>query len=190
MTKSRMAVLGAVAAFALLLVGGAGPAAAQTPPTLTKKVKMTGETASGRQFRGTYTIKRFTSRGSRVYAVGTLKGRLKGRTVTRRNLKVPATLTSQSPTATGAQAVPPITPTPNACTILTLHLGAIDLNLLGLRVRTNDIDALIEGVRGPGNLLGNLLCAITGLLDPQPATPATPASQLSQILNAILALLR
>jgi hypothetical protein len=90
--------------------------------------------------------------------------------------------------AAQSSQVPPIPPTPNACQILSLHLGPIDLNLLGLRVRTNAIDALIEGVRGPGNLLGNLLCGITGILDPQAATPAAP-STLSQVLNALLALL-
>jgi acyl-CoA reductase-like NAD-dependent aldehyde dehydrogenase len=46
---------------------------------------------------------------------------------------------------------------------------------------------LIEAVPGAGNLLGNLLCGITGILDPQAATPLSP-SQLAQILNALLAL--
>ncbi|MEA2473815.1 MAG: hypothetical protein QOE06_1730, partial [Thermoleophilaceae bacterium] len=80
-----------------------------------------------------------------------------------------------------------ITPTPNACQILSLVLGPIDLNLLGLRIRTNRIDLLIEGVRGPGNLLGNLLCGITGILDPQ-TLASTPLGQLAQILNALVAL--
>jgi hypothetical protein len=51
-------------------------------------------------------------------------------------------------------------------------------------VRTNRIQVRIDAVPGPGNLLGNLLCAITGLLDPQ----ATAANQLAPALNAILAL--
>ena len=84
MNKSRMAVLGAVAAFALLLVGGAGPAAAQTQGTpLTKVVKMTAAAKNGKKFKGTYTIKRFTQSGGKVYAVGALKGKLKGRNVKR-----------------------------------------------------------------------------------------------------------
>jgi hypothetical protein len=186
MTKSRMAALAAlaaVAAFALLLVGGAGPAAAQGT-TLAKTVKMTGTAQNGKKFTGTYTIQRFATRGGKVYAVGKLKGRLRGRTVTKRNVSAPVSVARQ-----GAQTsqVPPIPPTPNACQILSLHLGPIDLNLLGLRVRTRAIDALIEGVRGPGNLLGNLLCTITGILDPQAATPAPP-SQLTQVLNALLGL--
>ena len=52
---------------------------------------------------------------------------------------------------------------------------------------TSRIEALLEAVPGAGNLLGNLLCGITGILDPQAATPATP-SLLTQVLNALLAL--
>jgi hypothetical protein len=51
-------------------------------------------------------------------------------------------------------------------------------------VRTNQINLRIDGQRGPGNLLGNQLCAIAGLLDPQGASP----SQLGAALNSILAL--
>ena len=185
MTKSRMAALAAVAAFALLLVGGAGPAAAQGTTKLAKTVKMTGTAKNGKKFNGTYTIKRFATKGGKVFAVGTLKGRLKGKSVTKRNVFAPVSVARQGAQTSQAPAIPP---TPNACQILRLDIGAIDLNLLGLRVRTNPINALIEGVRGPGNLLGNLLCAITGILDPQAATPAAP-SQLAQVLNALLALL-
>jgi hypothetical protein len=181
MSKSRMVLAAAVAALAVMLIGGAGPAAAQTSTTpLTKTVKMTGTAKNGKKFNGTYTIKRFTHRGSKLYAVGTLKGRLKGRRVTKNNVRIPASLARP---ASAAQ----IPPTPNACQILNLTLQPIDLNLLGLRLRTSRIDLRLEGVPGPGNLLGNLLCGITGILDPQAATPASP-SLLTQVLNALLAL--
>jgi hypothetical protein len=190
-----MTLIAAVAAFAVMLVGGAGTAAAQDATTKASKVvAMTGTAKNGKKFNGTFTIKRFTQSGGKVYAVGQLKGKLKGRNVKRNGVRVPATLASQA-AAQSSQGQPnppigdPIPPTANACTILRLDLGAINLNLLGLRLQTRPINLLLEGVRGPGNLLGNLLCAITGLLDPQPATPPTPASQLAQILNAILALL-
>jgi hypothetical protein len=42
-------------------------------------------------------------------------------------------------------------------------------------------------VRGAGNLLGNLLCGITGILDPT-TLANTPLGQLTQILNALLVL--
>jgi hypothetical protein len=184
MHKSRMAVLGAVAAFALLLVGGAGPAAAQTEGTpLTQVVKMTGKAKNSKKFTGTYAIDRFTSRGGKLYAVGTLKGKLKGRNIKRSGVRIPATLARHQ--AAGASQLP--NPTAGACQILNLVLNPIDLNLLGLRVATSRIELLIEAIPGAGNLLGNLLCGITGILDPQAATPAS-TSQLAQVLNALLAL--
>jgi hypothetical protein len=187
MSKARMAALAAVAAFALLLVGGAGPAAAQGTTKLAKTVKMTGKAKNGKKFTGTYTIQRFATKAGKVYAVGKVTGRLKGRNVTKRNVFAPVSIARQG--AQAAQVPPaPIPPSPNACQILRLDIGAIFLDLLGLRVRTLPINALIEGVRGPGNLLGNLLCGITGILDPQAAAPATP-SVLTQVLNALLALL-
>jgi hypothetical protein len=41
----------------------------------------------------------------------------------------------------------------------------LDLNILGLRVQLNQVVLDITAIPGPGNLLGNLLCAIAGLLD-------------------------
>ncbi|GAA1122494.1 hypothetical protein GCM10009630_20400 [Kribbella jejuensis] len=58
---------------------------------------------------------------------------------------------------------PPPAPTP--CPILHLDLGPLDLNLLGLHVHLNEVILNVEAIPGPGNLLGNLLCAIAGLLD-------------------------
>ena len=72
-----------------------------------------------------------------------------------------------------------------------LNLGPVNLNLLGLVVRTNEIQLRIDAVQGPGNLLGNLLCGITGILNPATGGTAvanTPLAQLTQILNALLAL--
>ena len=179
MKKSRTLLLAAVTALAVMLVGGVGTAAAQTPAA--QKVKMTATAKNGKKFNGTYTIDRFVRRGSQQVAVGTLKGRLKGRRVKRENVRIPVALARP---AQGAQ----IPPTPNACQILNLTLQPIDLNLLGLRLRTSRIDLRLEGVPGAGNLLGNLLCGITGILDPQGTAGATP-SQLTQVLNALLALL-
>ena len=160
------------------LVAAPATAGAQDPEGLTQVVPVTGKSKSGKQFRGTYAIDRFRSSNGDLFAVGTLRGRLGQRRVAARKVTMPALL---SPGAAAAQ-VPPI---PNACEILDLVLGPINLNLLGLVVRTNRINVRIDAVPGPGNLLGNLLCAITGLLDPQ----TTSARQLAPALNAILALI-
>jgi hypothetical protein len=62
-----------------------------------------------------------------------------------------------------------LTTSPNAtmpdCPILNLHLGPINLNLLGLQVKTSEICLNITAVPGSGNLLGNLLCGVSHLLD-------------------------
>lgn len=52
------------------------------------------------------------------------------------------------------------------CPILFLELGPLFLDLLGLQVSLSKITLDITAVAGEGNLLGNLLCAIAGLLDP------------------------
>jgi hypothetical protein len=51
------------------------------------------------------------------------------------------------------------------CDILFLDLGPIFLDVLGLNVDLSDVQLDIYAVPGAGNLLGNLLCAVTGLLD-------------------------
>ena len=51
------------------------------------------------------------------------------------------------------------------CGILALDLGPLHLDLLGLVVDLNEVILDVTGQTGAGNLLGNLLCALTGLLD-------------------------
>jgi hypothetical protein len=69
------------------------------------------------------------------------------------------------------------TPPPTSCPILHLDLGPLDLNLLGLHVHLNEVILDVTAEPGPGNLLGNLLCAIAGLLD---------GVDLSGVLNGVL----
>jgi len=53
----------------------------------------------------------------------------------------------------------------NDCPILHLALGPINLDLLGLNVDTSKICLDITAHEGSGNLLGNLLCDVSHLLD-------------------------
>jgi hypothetical protein len=188
------AAVAAAVTCSVLLVGGAGVASAQEGPArLTQIVPISGTSTNGkRKLTGTYTIERFVSRGGKLYSVGTVKGKLGNRRVTKDNVRVPAAVRNASGAAQASQVQPPPLPLPplppgNACAILALDLGPINLNLLGLVVRTNQIQLRIDAVQGPGNLLGNLLCGITGILNPS-ALASTPLGQLTQILNALLAL--
>ena len=172
-----------------------GVASAQEGPArLTQVVPLSGTTTKGKkQVTGTYTIERFISKGGKVYSDGTFKGKVGNKKVTKENVRLPATVANASGTAKASQIPPlplPLPPLPagNACSILALDLGPINLNLLGLVVRTNQIQLRIDAVQGPGNLLGNLLCGITGILNPSGAIANTPLGQLTQILNALLAL--
>lgn len=76
--------------------------------------------------------------------------------------RIPATLNEQS----GALAARSLAPQQQRCQILFLDLGPIFLDVLGLQVDLSEIVLDITAVGGAGNLLGNLLCAVAGLLDP------------------------
>lgn len=190
MFRLRMAATAATLSCGLMLVGGTGIASAQeSPARLTQVVPVTGS----KNFKGKYTIERFVKKGNKLYSVGTIKGKVRGKRVTKHNVRMPARVANASAAgASASQVQPPPLPLPplpagNACAILALDLGPINLPVLGLVVRTNQIQLRIDAVQGPGNLLGNLLCGITGILDPG-SLANTPLGQLSQILNALLAL--
>jgi len=72
--------------------------------------------------------------------------------------------------------------------ILDLHLDPIHLNLLGLTVDTSAICLKITAQSGPGNLLGNLLCAVAGLLDGTSGLNGI-LNQLVGVLNQLLGVL-
>ena len=72
-----------------------------------------------------------------------------------------------------------------SCDVLFLDLGPLHLDLLGLTVDLSQVILDINAVTGPGNLLGNLLCALLGLLDV--TALLTAITQLLELINNILA---
>jgi len=52
------------------------------------------------------------------------------------------------------------------CRVLTLNLQPLNLDLLGLVVNLDEVNLVIDAVQGPGNLLGNLLCALANAANP------------------------
>ncbi len=66
------------------------------------------------------------------------------------------------------------------CDILFLQLGPIDLDLLGLVVNISQITINVDAIPGAGNLLGNLLCAVAGILD-----AGGPLSNLLDLLKQL-----
>jgi hypothetical protein len=182
MTKFRLAAAAVMTFCALLLVGGAGTAAAQAPATstsLTEPIAVTGTAKNGKKFNGSYRVKRFVAEGGKVLAVGTLKGTFRGRDVRRTGVKVPVSGTTfgGAGLAQSSQAV---------CQVLDLTLGPLDLSLLGLIVHLDEVHLDIDADPA-GGLLGQLLCGLAGGVPP---TPAPGVGQVVAILNSILALLQ
>jgi hypothetical protein len=70
------------------------------------------------------------------------------------------------------------------CSILTLDLGPIHLDLLGLTVDLAAVHLNVNAVSGPGQLLGNLLCSVAHLLDNN-----GPLAGLTNLLNQVNRLL-
>ena len=124
-------------------------------------------------FVGSLDITRFVVRGGQLLAVGTLTG-----TLTDSLGNVLGEITRVITLPVGIQQA--------TCEILDLELGPLDLDLLGLLVHLDAINLEITAQQGPGNLLGNLLCAVAGLLD-NGANNAL--SGIARILNQILGIL-
>jgi len=123
-------------------------------------------------FVGNLNILRFVNQGGQLVAVGNVVGTL---TNTATGVVTPILQTFSQ--------VVGIIGTPQAsCQILHLELGPLDLNLLGLMVHLDKIVLDITAQPGPGNLLGNLLCAIANLLNNN-----GPLGAIANLLNQILA---
>ena len=191
--RVRITFAAIVASLALVAVGAPTASAASTNggsaqvtdagPLMTMPVQ--GMSKNGKQFNGTYGIYNFVVKNGKVWSVGTLKGKIKNRHVTRGNVMMPATLTG----ADGAQ-------TSADCTVLHLVLGPVNLNLLGLKVtlgggaQMNQPIVLDITAQQGGGLLGDLLCGITNALNPNVLGQlGTQLQQLASTLNSIVSLL-
>lgn len=169
-----------VSAVAVPAVAGAAPvhhaSKTQVAPTTTatsfKNIPVTGTTQNGKAFTGHMTVSQFITRNGKTFALGTLTGRLGNRTVKATQVMVPATVPAAAAGTATASA---------ACPILHLDLGPLNLNLLGLQVHLNQVILNITAQSGAGNLLGNLLCGVSNLLN----TTGVPTGQLSSLLNIV-----
>ena len=88
------------------------------------------------------------------------------------------------PVTTGGTATTLAAQAAASCDILHLELGPLDLDLFGLTVHLDRVVLDITAVPGAGNLLGNLLCAVTNLLN-----GGGVLTQIAGLLNQILDLL-
>ena len=116
-------------------------------------------------FDGLFTITQFAIQQGQLVATGTLTGT----DLATGDLIDPTELTL------------PVLGGSGDCEILNLVLGPLDLSLLGLNVFLDTVTLVITATPG-GGLLGDLLCAISGLL----SGPGRALGRLRNLLNQLL----
>lgn len=167
------AVIGVVGLFpATITAAEAAPPPGKGNSAATSTLPVTGSTSNGGSFAGS--LSNLTSKvvDGALQLTGTLTG-----TVTN-----PDGSTQQVTQAFSAPVSSMAAPA--GCKVLNLDLGPLHLDLLGLVVDLAPVNLDITAVPGAGNLLGNLVCAIGGLLD-----GGGPLAGLSALLNRLLAAL-
>jgi hypothetical protein len=166
-------VLSAILGLAMVMMAGgfASTANAAEPVEVahtaagdTMTSMIAGSTANGRAVSGSFTPLKFTKKDGRILVRGVVNGVVTNADnstktfTTIRTFKVKKLngVPVRNARAINARAT---------CDILHLVLGPLDLNLLGLVVHLDKVVLDIVAVSGAGALLGNLLCAVAGLLD-------------------------
>lgn len=164
-------------------------------------VPVTGTAENGDALTGVFDIQRFEVVGDQLLAVGVLNGKIGNRPFQRQGVALPVLATS-GPDTTGSlgtklqtrpaafQQSPARAPGIQlavTCPVLHLTLGPLDLNLLGLVVHLDQVVLNIDAQSGA--LLGDLLCAVSGLLNGVGALLDIAAllNQILNILNGVIA---
>jgi hypothetical protein len=164
MKKSKSTAVALILAMMTLLVG----ATQSTPVSAASAISIpiTGS-GSGAVFKGNFNLQKFAVKNGQVVAIGTIVG----------------TLTDALGVVTNVlqNIALPVHVGQTTCDILHLDLGPLSIDLLGLQIDLSRIVLDITAQAGAGNLLGNLLCGVAGLLD----QPSSLANLLNQILAAL-----
>jgi hypothetical protein len=169
LTHCRRKTTAAIVAAALFAFTAAPAGVAAAPPdrTPTASLPVVGTVLTGGTFSGTLALTSFAVRNGQVVALGTVTGVI--------------TDSAGKATTVAQNVSAPVAVAQATCSILHLDLGPLALNVLGLHVDLSEVVLDITGETGAGNLLGNLLCAVAGLLD----NPNGLARLLNQILGAL-----
>lgn len=174
----RRLALALAALFALASVFAvAGPAQAQRPVSSGVEVPVTGTLSDGGSFAGNIVDPVVSADDGDLSISGTLEGT--ATTVDGTTEQVSQEFTTSLVPSTGSSTA---AANGQSCPILNLDVGPIFLDLLGLQVDLAPINLDVTAVPGAGNLLGNLLCAVAGLLD----SPGNPVNAIANLLNQLL----
>jgi len=164
---------------------GVGKTAGLSVPITGTAVDSTDSASTVQAVTGTFTIQRFSRAQRQIFAEGTVVATVTNSlTGATRIFVTPVSipLVMPEPAAASGAAVAALA----TCDVLNLVLGPLHLDLLGLVVDLNQVVLNITGQTGSGNLLGNLVCAITGLLD---GGLGGAIGQVVTLLNSLLAIL-
>ena len=177
MFRKSVAAFFATAFMAVMSFAAPGSAqAAQEQPGLSFPINTTGATGT---FTGVLRVTSFAVQNNVLVASGMVTGTVVNATgvatSVARTVTMPVSTTGSAKVA-AAKAL--------SCDILHLELGPLDLDLLGLVVHLDKVVLDLSAAPGAGNLLGNLLCSITNLLNTGGAL-----TQIANLLNQLLGLL-
>ncbi|MGI8317161.1 hypothetical protein [Halobacillus mangrovi] len=147
-------------------------ASSTTGSKILKNLNVTGTLEDGGTFDGKVTIDNLSyDEEEGLLMSGVVKGEAVSADGTTTDVKetfedVPATLNEGAEgSASQAASLNQVSQAQSECDLLNLDLGPIFLDLLGLQLDLSEINLDLTAVPGPGNLLGNLLCQVAGLLD-------------------------
>ena len=177
----------AIPAAPALAEGGSNPNTNRLEVPVAGPVQKDGVPAG--TFAGTVKISRFAIQDEKLVALGQLTGAVTdtagnvGSTIIT-NVAMPVANASGAAVAEAFGSCDSESTVQAACDILNLVLGPLHLDLLGLVIDLNQVVLNITAQPGAGNLLGNLLCAITGLLD-----AGSLGQQLVNLLNQLIGVL-
>lgn len=146
-----------ITVLALMLSALLFPVAAQPTSGLLTDIPVTGVLEDGGTFEGLLSVTELVLEDGQLLVSGLLEGTATdaGGIVTEISQTFELVLGDLLGDGSGGAS----------CDILFLDLGPLELDLLGLTVDLSQITLDVNAVPGAGNLLGNLLCAVTGLLD-------------------------
>ena len=151
--KFRAVTLAVLFAFCTMMISTTGAMAATTPATPhLPTAYVQGTDTLGNALNAVFTVQSFASQGNQLVAQGVLNG-----TIT--------SATGNVTQVTNQAATLPVSGATATCYILSLTLGPLNLNILGLNISLNQVILNITAVPGAGNLLGNLLCDVANLLN-------------------------
>ena len=173
-------MLASVAGFATSSAQAAKPGAGSVPVAINE---------AGQGVVGTFYVSRFQVVDGTLTAIGTFTGTANGVPVVGTPASAPVSAINGDSLA-GAAGSGLTAQQTGSCEILDLTLGPLHLDLLGLVVDLNQVHLTITAEQGPGNLLGNLLCAVAGLLDNTGARGGGGGLQgITSLLNQIISIL-